>query len=132
MKAPGWHYWNCAAAASESRKSHRGHGRWGEIVDSVIQCQRCDRKTRNYAGWAKREGGSEHLCPNCTTEKDLVLVHGLNDNIDGTCIGCFTPTDTAIGIQGTAEFHAALLSKLFETGPSSSQVTQWKKQTSSS
>lgn len=30
-------------------------------------------------------------------------------NADGTCIACYTATDTALGYSGTAEGHAAFL-----------------------
>jgi hypothetical protein len=37
---------------------------------------------------------------------------GLDGSYTGTCIGCLRPTDTAFGIRGVAEWHAAGLTRL--------------------
>ena len=37
---------------------------------------------------------------------------GLNGTLDGTCIACFTPTDTALGYDGSLEGHIAFLEHL--------------------
>jgi hypothetical protein len=37
---------------------------------------------------------------------------GLDGSYTGTCIGCLRPTDTALGIRGVPEWHAAGLVRL--------------------
>ena len=37
---------------------------------------------------------------------------GLDGTFDGTCVGCLRPTDTALGVRGDPEWHAAFLVRL--------------------
>jgi hypothetical protein len=34
---------------------------------------------------------------------------GLQGTLSGTCIACYKPTDTALGVEGDPEWHAAFL-----------------------